>query len=67
MAKFYQNPDLCRKVKSAQISPIWPPSHSLIAVTRNLLTIWSHEMNHRKEERATYGDGIRQSERFSLA
>jgi hypothetical protein len=67
MAKFCQNPDLCRKVKSAQISLIQPPGHSLIAITRNPLTVWSCQMNHQKAERATYGDGIRQSESFSFA
>jgi hypothetical protein len=66
MAKFCQNPDLCRKVRSAQFSPIQPPGHSLIAVTRNSLTVWSHEINHQEAERATYGDGIRQSRSFSL-
>jgi hypothetical protein len=67
MVKFCQNPDLYRKVKSAQISPIQPPGHSLIAVTLKPLTIWSREMNHRKEETATYGDGIWQSGSFSFA
>jgi intein-encoded DNA endonuclease-like protein len=51
MAKFCQNPDLCGKVKSVQISPSQQPSHVLIAVTRKLLTIWSREMNHQKMER----------------
>jgi hypothetical protein len=67
MAKFYQNPDLCQNIKSAQISPIQPPGHSLIDITRIPLTVWSHEMNHQKIERATYGDGIRQFESFSFA
>jgi hypothetical protein len=66
MAKFCQNADLCRKVKSAQFSLIQPPVHSLIAVTRNPLTVWSYEMNHREAERATYEDGIRQSGSFNL-
>jgi hypothetical protein len=39
MAKFCQNPDLRRKVKSVQISLSQQPSHVLIAVTRKLLTI----------------------------
>jgi hypothetical protein len=67
MVKFCQNPNLCRKVKSAQFSPIQPPGHSLIVVTHNPLTVWSHKMNHREAERATYGDGIRQSRSFSFA
>jgi hypothetical protein len=67
MAKFHQNPNLCRKVKSALISPIQPPGHSLIAVTRNPLTVWSCEMNYQKAERVTYGDGILQSGSFSFA
>jgi hypothetical protein len=66
MAKFCQNADLCRKVKSTQFSPIQPPGHSLIAVTRNPLTVWNHEMNHPEAERATYGDDIRQYGSFSL-
>jgi hypothetical protein len=53
MAKFHQNPDLCRKVKSIHISPSQQPNHVLIAVTRKPLTIWSHEMNHWKMERVT--------------
>jgi hypothetical protein len=44
--KILPNADLCRKVKSAQFSPIQPPGHSLIAVTRNPLTVWSYEINH---------------------
>jgi hypothetical protein len=50
---FFQNPDLCRKVKSAQISPIQQPEYSLIAITRNPLTVWSREVNHRKAEIVT--------------
>jgi hypothetical protein len=45
MVKFYQNPDLCWKVRSAQISPIQQPGHSPIVVTHNPLTIWSRGMN----------------------
>jgi hypothetical protein len=58
MAKFCQNADLCRKVKSTQFSPIQPPGHSLIAVTHNPLTVWSNEMDHQKAERVFYHDGI---------
>jgi hypothetical protein len=50
MAKFFQNPDLYWKVKSAQISLIQQPGHSLIAVTCNLLTVWRRGVNHRKAE-----------------
>jgi hypothetical protein len=50
-----------------QISPSQQPSHVLIAVTRKLLTVWSHGMDHRKVERVTYGYGIRQSESFIFA
>jgi hypothetical protein len=50
MAKFCKNPNLCRKVKSAQISPIQQPSHSPIAVNRNPLTVWSRGLNHWKVE-----------------
>jgi hypothetical protein len=53
IAKFCQNPDLCRKVKSVQISLSQQPSHVLIAITHKLLTIRSCEMNHRKTERVT--------------
>jgi hypothetical protein len=53
MAKFCQNPDLCRKVRSAQIFPIQQPGHSPIVVTHNPLTLWSRGVNHRKEERVT--------------
>jgi hypothetical protein len=53
MAKFCQNPDLCRKVKSVQISLSQQPGHVLIAVTQPL-TIWSYEINYQKAERVTY-------------
>jgi hypothetical protein len=59
MVKFCQNADLCRKVKSAQFSPIQPPGHSLIAVTRKSLTVWGHVMDRQKAERVSYHDGIR--------
>jgi hypothetical protein len=39
MAKFCQNPDLCRKVKSIQISPIQQPDHVSMALTHKSLTI----------------------------
>jgi hypothetical protein len=38
-AKFCQNPDLCRKLKSVQISPSQQPSHVLIAINSKLMTI----------------------------
>jgi hypothetical protein len=66
MAKFYQNPYLCQKVKSVQISLIQQPGHFPIAITRNPLTVWSPEMNHQKAERVTYRLGIRQSVSFSF-
>jgi hypothetical protein len=53
MAKFHQNSDLYRKVKSAQISPIQQPGHSPIAITHNLLTVWSRGVNHWNAERVT--------------
>jgi hypothetical protein len=53
MAKFCQNPDLCQKVKSAQISLIQQPGHSPIAVTCNPLTVWSRGANRRKVEIVT--------------
>jgi hypothetical protein len=67
MVKFFQNPDLCQKVKSAQISPIQQPDHSLIAVTRKSLTIWSREMNQQEAERVIYRIGIRNFRGFGLA
>jgi hypothetical protein len=53
MAKFHQNPDLCRKVKSVQISPIQQPGQVLMALTRKSLTVWSQIMNQRKAVRVT--------------
>jgi hypothetical protein len=49
--KFCQNPDLCRKVKSVQISQIQQPDQVSMALTRMSLTVWSHKMNHRMAER----------------
>jgi hypothetical protein len=53
MVKFWQNPDLCQKVKSTQISQIQQPGHSPIAVTRNPLIVSSHGVNHQKAEIVT--------------
>jgi hypothetical protein len=67
MTKFCQNLDLCRKVKSTQISPIHQPGHSLIAVTHKSLTIWSSEMNQQEAERVIYHIGIWNFRAFGLA
>jgi hypothetical protein len=48
--KFHQNPDLCRKARFVQISPIQQTGHFLIAVTHNPLTIWSGEIYLQKAE-----------------
>jgi hypothetical protein len=53
MAKFHQNPDLCRKVRYVQIFPYQQPGHVSMALTRKMLTVWSREVNHQKEERVT--------------
>jgi hypothetical protein len=67
MTKFYQNPDLCQNVRSAQISPIQQTGHSPIVITRNPLTIWSHGVNHWKSGRVTWWYGIWQSGSFNFA
>jgi hypothetical protein len=67
MAKFCQNPDLCRKVKSVQISPIQQHDQVPMAIARKLLTICSKMMNHRKSERVTNPLGIRQFRSFRFA
>jgi hypothetical protein len=58
MAKFCQIPDLCQKVQSAQISMSARPVEFPIVVTHKSLTVWSRIMNHRKDERVVYHNGI---------
>jgi hypothetical protein len=53
MVKFYQNTDLCQKVKSVQISPIQQSGQVPVALTRKSLSVWSQIMNHRKVVRVT--------------
>jgi hypothetical protein len=54
--------------KSSVCPEFWfsKPVEFPTVVTRNPLTVWSYEMNHWEAERATYGDGTRQSRSFSL-
>jgi hypothetical protein len=59
MAKFHQNPDLCRNGESAQKFLIHRTGRVPATVTRKSLTIWSHIIDHRKAERVTYQNGIR--------
>jgi hypothetical protein len=67
MAKFYQEPNLYRKVQSVQISPIQQSVQVLMALTHKSLTVSSRIMNHWKAERVTYRLGIRQFGRFRFA
>jgi hypothetical protein len=67
MTKFCQNLDLCRKVKSVQISPIQQPNQVSMALTRKSQTVSSRMMNHQKAERVTYWLGIRQFGSFRFA
>jgi hypothetical protein len=67
MAKFCQNTNLCRKVKSVQISPIQQPDQVWMALTHKSLTVWRPMMSHRKPERVTYRLAIRQFGSFRFA
>jgi hypothetical protein len=57
MEKFHQNPDLYRKVQSAEML-IQQPVEFPTAVTHKSLTVWSHLMDHQKAERVAHWNSI---------
>jgi hypothetical protein len=63
MAKFCQIPDLCRKVVCPDFY-FSRPVEILTTVTHKSLTVWNRIMDHRKVERVTYHNGIRDFQSF---
>jgi hypothetical protein len=67
MAKFRQEANSCRKVRSVQIFQFQQSGQVPTDVTWKSLPIWSREMNQREAERVIYQISIRNFRGFGLA
>jgi uncharacterized membrane protein len=58
MVKFYQIPDLCRKVQSVQISDSARSMWFLIVIIHKSLTLGNRNIDDRESERVVYRNSI---------